>query len=377
MANPIDSIRKRKALKHRPRPYKHKLKPRHYIGYRRNLKFDGGKWIAILDKKQHALGIESDMDYADALDAALLWFASCEGETGEIVVNATVETAVDDYIQHLRVEKTELTARETEGRIRKHASHTLLKTKLTALTTRQIKMFRDGLVKHGSGIDPETTRKSKDSANRVMGMLKAALNLAYRNGLIASDVSWRRVDRFKNVGKARTLFLTDDQVNELLTATTGGFHDLVQLAIYTGARYGELTNARVKEFDSVDGTLELTGKTGTRTTYLSDAAVRVIKRIARDRLPTAFLLVQDNGNHWIKGYQRRPLQRAVRAAKLPAETVFYSLRHYHISKALLAGVNAQVVAENTGTSITIIESHYGKFMKADRREMFNRVELGV
>ena len=374
MANPIDSERKRKALKPQSQPYRYKIKPLHYLAYRRNKNFDGGKWIAILVRAHHQIGIESNFDYSDALDAALKWFASCEGESGNIVVNATVQTAVDDYVASLRVEKTDQTARETGARIRKHASAAMLKTKLSALTTRQIKLFRDGMVKLSD--DPEVKRKSQDTANRVMGMLKAALNLAYRDGLVSSDKVWRRVERFKSVVKARTLFLSDKQVRELLDATTGDFHDLVELAVHTGARYGELTTATVSDFDPVDGTLHLSGKTGARTTYLSDTAVAVVQRIVRNKLPGAYLLMQDDGGQWIKGYQRAPLKQAVRRAKLPAETVFYSLRHYHISKALLAGVNAQVVAENTGTSIPMIEKHYGKFMKADRRAMFNRVELG-
>ena len=46
---------------------------------------------------------------------------------------------------------------------------------------------------------------------------------------------------------------------------------------------------------------------------------------------------------------------------------------YH--KALLAGVRAQTIAENCGTSIRMIDKHYGKFMATDRREMLNKVEL--
>lgn len=374
MSNPIDSIRKRKVLQPRPRPYKHKIKPRHYIGYRRNQALDNGRWLAILDKKQHALGAEGDMTYDDALDAALLWFASCEGESGEIVVNARVRTAVDDYVQHLRIERSEQASRETGNRLRNHVPASMMKTKLQALTTRQIKQFRDGMVKVSD--DTDVIRRSKDSANRVLGMLKASLNLAYKSGMVSTDVAWRRVDKFKNVAKARTLFLTDDQVGDLLRITNGGFHDLLEVAVGTGGRYGELCSARVGAFDAGDGTLRLDGKTGARTVYLSDASVMVLKRISRDRLPGAYLLVQDGGNEWIKGSARVGLRKAMQAAKLPSETVFYSLRHYHISKALLAGVNAQVVAENTGTSVAMIEKHYGKFMKADRRAMFNAVELG-
>jgi hypothetical protein len=43
--------------------------------------------------------------------------------------------------------------------------------------------------------------------------------------------------------------------------------------------------------------------------------------------------------------------------------------------ALLAGVPIQVVAENCGTSVRMLEKHYGKFLSTDRREMFNKVGL--
>jgi hypothetical protein len=36
---------------------------------------------------------------------------------------------------------------------------------------------------------------------------------------------------------------------------------------------------------------------------------------------------------------------------------------------LKSGVPTQLLAENTGTSIRMIERHYGKFIKDDRRRM--------
>ncbi len=118
------------------------------------------------------------------------------------------------------------------------------------------------------------------------------------------------------------------------------------------------------------------GKTGERTCYLSDVALSWFKQQARDKLPKAVMLPRDDGEPWGKSHQHRPIKDAVKAAKLPSETVFYSLRHYHISKTLLAGVPVQVVAENCGTSVRMIEQHYGKFMPSDRRDFFNAVKLG-
>ena len=91
--------------------------------------------------------------------------------------------------------------------------------------------------------------------------------------------------------------------------------------------------------------------------------------------PEQLLAHHDDGTPWPEDDLNRPFKAAARAARLPPETTFYSLRHYHISKALLAGVQPQVVAENCGTSLRMIEKHYGKFLKADRRAMFNAVAL--
>jgi integrase len=85
--------------------------------------------------------------------------------------------------------------------------------------------------------------------------------------------------------------------------------------------------------------------------------------------------MRDDGEPWGKSHQHRPMRAAVKAAGLPSETVFYSLRHYYISRALLAGMNAQVIAENCGTSVRMIEKHYGKFTRADRRRMLDLVQL--
>ena len=42
---------------------------------------------------------------------------------------------------------------------------------------------------------------------------------------------------------------------------------------------------------------------------------------------------------------------------------------------LLAGINALVIAQNCGTSVRMIEKHYGKFTGKDRRVMVNLIEL--
>lgn len=44
---------------------------------------------------------------------------------------------------------------------------------------------------------------------------------------------------------------------------------------------------------------------------------------------------------------------------------FYATRHTFISAALTAGLNVKFIAENTGTSLAMIEQHYGRSLEAE------------
>ncbi|MES9874843.1 MAG: tyrosine-type recombinase/integrase [Candidatus Sedimenticola sp. 6PFRAG7] len=372
----IDTITKRRNLAPRRNPYFHKLALGRYIGFRK-LK-DGGNWIARImpegsGYKFHALGSEVDHTFEEAVELANKWFAQIGQMEPKQDHRYTVKSCVADYVSHLKVENGDKSSKAVKQSLEKHLVPKLGKVELVRLTTAQIKRWRDGLVKVSD--DPEVVRKSKDTANRVLSISKAAFNLAFRSGLAGSDTAWRRVAAFKGVGENRKLFLTETQVDSLLEAASDGFKLLIRGAILTGARYGELATARVHDLDVINGTLRLDGKTGPRDCYLSDDALKFFKGVSKNRLPSAFLLVKDDGAQWGKSHQHRLMKEAIRAAQLPADTVFYSLRHYHISKALMAHIPAQVIAENCGTSIRMLEKHYAKFMATDRRKMMNQVML--
>jgi integrase len=376
-ANSIDSPTKRNKLTPRREPYWQKITAGQYLGFRRTR--TGGAWVARVrvegQQRYQALEVVDAWDNKDAYDnahsKALEWFTTAATVEDH---HYRVKDAVADYVEHLRVNNSEASAKDAESRMDNHLTDKLKDCQLTNLKTVQIKRWHQDLVRVSD--DEEDVRKSKDGANKLLTKLKAALNLAFNNGLVATDREWRRVKPFKDVGGVRILFLTDKQVQRLLEHADGAFKNILEAAKLTGARYGELASVRVADLDTKHGTLLLDGKTGERLCYLSDEALAWFKQQAKAKLPKALLLPKDDGTEWGKSHQARPMKAAVKAAKLPRDTVFYSLRHYHISKALLAGVPAQVVAENCGTSIRMIEKHYGKFMAQDRRSFFNQVQLG-
>jgi integrase len=85
--------------------------------------------------------------------------------------------------------------------------------------------------------------------------LKAALNHAWREGKTPSDDAWRRVRPFPEADAARVRYLTTDEARRLLHACDEDFRDIVEAALLTGARYGELAAMTVFGFNRDSGTV--------------------------------------------------------------------------------------------------------------------------
>jgi integrase len=119
----------------------------------------------------------------------------------------------------------------------------------------------------------------------------------------------------------------------------------------------------------------VTGKTGSRTIPLAPAAVDLFHRLSRDKLPSAYLLVRDDAKPWGHSDWDELVKRAAAAAGLPAKTCLYTLRHSFITQALLDGVSTLEVAKIVGTSLTMIEKHYGHLVFDRARERLAKVQI--
>src|ERR1035437_1337691 len=98
--------------------------------------------------------------------------------------------------------------------------------------------------------DPEMRRRRQDTANRVLRSLQAILNLAYRNEKVKAHTAWSTLEPFKNTARLRTAYLTPDERKRFIEACEPDFCSLVQGALYTGCRDGELCTMRVEAYDS-------------------------------------------------------------------------------------------------------------------------------
>ena len=386
MAKPAPKFAKpgdRAKLEPRREPYWNYVASRGYLGYRRTL--TGGSWIARYRRdngkqEYNALKLPLSVPEDEARDVAqrmaLKWFEDCaRGAVQQGSGGYKVSDAATAYVASLRARKGDSAANDAQGRINlKIQSSPLWGKRVDRLTRGDIEEWRNAQVP--AGADEETTRKAKDTANRNLTVLKALLNHAWKSDRVAQPGPWAKVSPFPNVAKSRRVFLTLEQRRRLLEHTDGAFRDLLEAAMLTGARYGELRQLKAEDFDKAARRLEIhKGKTGVRTVALSDAAHTFFARVSKEKLPGAALLPRPDGQPWAHSDQDELMRAAVKASRLPKETVFYTLRHTFIATALKGGIDIASIAKNCGTSVRIIERNYAKFIPEDVGEQLNKVAL--
>jgi integrase len=210
--------------------------------------------------------------------------------------------------------------------------------------------------------NPEAVRRRRSTANRVLTILKAALNHAHREGKCASDDTWRTVRAFREADAARLRYLSDDEARRLTNACPADFRALVTGALLTGCRYGELAAMTAADFNSDAGTLRVhQAKSGKpRHVVLTQEGRDFVAQQVAGMPGSARLFLRGNGKPWGKSEQQRPLSAACRAARIDPSVNFHGLRHTYASRLAMRGVPLAVIAAQLGHADTrIVEKHYG------------------
>ena len=362
----INKAQVRKTLLPRREPYWRHLEGTGHIGYRKmpsGVETWQARWRGDDGKPlQKSLGrVTGRSDYLTACKAARDWFAQCEQGIPQSV---TVEGACKAYVENLEVLKPNA-AIDPDQRFRKLIyNNSFGRKRLDRLRVADVQQWRNSLIADG--------RRKKQSANRLLSMFKAAMNYARRSQLVATDAAWISVKPFPNPDGRRDIYLTSRQIKDLLGASPNDLAILLRGYLYTGCRPGELPKARVKDLDVLQGVLTLStnkgrdGKARRRQVPLSPDALTFFKRQTKYKLPEAWLLTQANGEPWAKQNWVRGIQEIrSKVGSLPVELCAYNLRATTISNWLANGVNLEIVAKVTGTSIGMIEHNYYQFIPTD------------
>jgi integrase len=156
--------------------------------------------------------------------------------------------------------------------------------------------------------------------------------------------------------------LTVTEAKRLVNASDPDFRSLVQAALVSGARYGELASLRVVDFNPDSRTLHVrTSKSGKgRHIVLTDEGATLFEHLAAGKPGDSFLLTKADGSSWKAAHQARPMAEACGRAKIAPPISFHCLRHTWASLSVMAGGPIMVVARNLGHSDTrMVEKHYG------------------
>jgi integrase len=209
----------------------------------------------------------------------------------------------------------------------------------------------------------EEKRARRVSANRVLAYLRAALNRAYKVGDVTDRSAWdMKLEPFKKVDASRERYLTVEEAQRLINVCTPDFRPLVQAALETGCRYGELVHLRVHDFNPDSGTVHVQkSKSGKpRHVTLTSQGTDFFRRQCLGRGGNEYIFVHRDGTPWGKSDQGEPMRTACTIAKITPRISFHILRHTWASLAVMNAMPLMVVAKNLGHRDTrMVEQHYG------------------
>jgi integrase len=379
----LDSREARARLKARGKPYWRLIEPGLHLGYRRLAsrpgtwcirRYVGGQTYSVETLK----GVVAD-DNAPADGATVLSFSEAQREVHKykpkVAGSLTVAGAVEAYLAYLEADR---------GKIATDARHcaaafiypTLGDVEVAALTAEVLRRWHTNLAKTPARVrskpgkqqhrahdgSAEALRRRRSSANRILATLRAALNHAFREGKVGSDSAWRKVRPFMGVNAARVRYITVAEAKRLINAATTDFRRLVEAALQTGCRFGELIRLEVRDFSADSGTIHVrTSKSGkSRHVTLTMEGAVFFAQLCAGRRGAAIMLVKANGAPWRKAHQQVPMTTACTHAGIDPPISFHALRHTWASLAVMNGVPVLVVAKNLGHADTrMVEMHYG------------------
>lgn len=361
------------------------------LGYRRGrgTRGRGGTWLAasrLADGTRHQsrLGRADDvapadgiaiLDHEQAKSAARSWAKAIKTGEGRAAA-LTVNDVLDQYLE----------ARESEGmksigEARRRAAFSI-RPKLgrhlvTELTIAKVRAWRDGLVTAEKRLrtaryaekpnvvivdlkDPEAIRRRRDTANRTLTTLKAALNWAYNNRLVADDTAWRLVKPYRSTSSSRVRFLSEDEQRKLLAASNGSIRDLVSAALVTGARFSELARLTVADYDTENRSVFVSeSKSGKpRHVPLPPGGTELFTRLAGNRSGHEPLLTKEDGSAWKPSSYNRSWKDILHRAGIE-EATFHELRHTYASTMVRKGAPLMIVAQALGHADTrMVDKHY-------------------
>ncbi|TWJ08770.1 tyrosine-type recombinase/integrase [Altererythrobacter ishigakiensis] len=370
----LSKVKERAKLKPDPKgkaePYWQRLSPGCFVGYCPHVGDGEGTWHARAydeDKRgyrRRCLGSFASSSgnerFALAKKAAEAFAASVEsGGTPEKRLE-TVRDACEQYAADRA---------EASARFERHVyGHDLAKVKLIKLRRRHLVGWREWLSgkpatygKRANGA-PKTRPRSPSSINRDIAALRAALNRAIAPGTPNTEADWQSaLKAIPNADRKRDGYLPREQRKAVLAQLPPDAHAFFTALCLLPLRPGAMAKLKVADFNKHTNELAIgEDKNGKpRRFTVPKQVAQLIAKQSEGKPPAAFLFQRSNGKPWSKDSWKIPLASAVRSLELPKDTCAYTLRHSIITDLVNSGLPILTIAQISGTSVEMIERHYG------------------
>ena len=372
----ISKVEAREGLKPRRAPYWHKLSNGCHLGFRKMTPSSGGTWIAqaydpaTRKQTRRSLGSFDDLPAHQRFDAAKkkaeTWFEHIG--RGGTTDTQTVKQAAETYVAHVRADAGDDAADDIEARFKRWVySNKIAQIELPKLQRRHVDAWRRDLAKapvivNPHSDEPRTRDRSASSVNRDMTALRAALNFAHDAGAVTNDMAWRVPLRpIENAERRRNAYLDRKQRTAMIGKADKDVGLFLRGLSLVPLRPGALASLTVASFDKRLGVLTVgKDKAGRdRQIKLPPKTAQFFAELAKGKLPAAPLLGRADGKAWTKDAWKRPVKAAAGAAGLPDGVTAYAMRHSTITDLVTGGLDLLTVARLSGTSVSMIERHYG------------------
>ena len=363
-------------------PHWQRLRQGVYLGYRPSRKKAGGTWFARFynaetnrnsRKRLGDYGTLKGHDvFRQAKADAEAWAETVEsgGERARNMV--TVKDACESYLN-------EKPGSIAEGVFRRHVyDDPIAKVKLDKLRRHQLKAWRKRLEQAPALVtrtkDSNKVRlkkRSKATVNRDMVPLRAALGMVLKPGAPNTDAAWQEALRpFKGADKRRDLYLDRDERKRMIDAACDEARPFVKALCLLPLRPGALAGLTVRDFDKRTRALTVgKDKNGNpRQLTMPKTIADFFEAQVKGKLPAAPIFARARGEAWNKDAWKYPVKEALKAAGLPMAASAYTLRHSVITDLIRARLPILTVAQLSGTSVAMVEKHYGHLVRDDAEE---------
>jgi integrase len=204
-------------------------------------------------------------------------------------------------------------------------------------------------------------RRRQIIANHVLGTIGRTLDYAYTTGKLDTDFVWQHIPKFRAASVPRDRHLSQAEISALFLCCDPDLKIFVQAALFTGCRFSELQNLRVRDVELRIGHLRIE-KTKTRrprAISLTPRARAFFERICSGKDPDDMVLAPKGRDRWGWPVASTRLTNAAKRANLKPPVNWNVMRHTYASQAVMAGIPLNVVAKQLGHATTrTLERHY-------------------